>query len=124
MAPGTRVVSNTFDMGNWTPDQSIDAGGDCTSFCRAHKWIVPAKVGGTWRLPDGELKLTQRYQTVTGLMSVGGKEIPISEGRLSGSAISFAAGGERFTGTVSGTRIEALTPNGRKQTWTGVLDEM
>ncbi len=34
MAPGTRVVSNTFDMGNWTPDQSIDAGGHCTSFCR------------------------------------------------------------------------------------------
>ena len=46
MRPGTRVVSNTFRMGDWTPDQSIEAGGDCTSYCTAHKWIVPAKVAG------------------------------------------------------------------------------
>jgi hypothetical protein len=74
MKPGTRVVSNTFTMGDWTADQTIDAGGDCTSYCKAFKWIVPAKVGGTWRLPDGELKLTQRHQTVTGLLLTGGKE--------------------------------------------------
>lgn len=122
MKPGTRVVSNTFDMGDWTPDQTIDAGNECMSFCRAHKWIVPAKVGGVWRLPDAELKLTQRYQTVTGLLSTGGKEVPITDGRLNGAAISFEAGGQRYTGTVTGTRLEAKAGNGPAQTWTGTLD--
>ena len=123
MKPGTRVVSNTFMMEDWTPDQSIGAGGDCKSFCKAHKWIVPAKVGGTWSLPDGELKLTQRYQMFTGTLSAGGKELPISEGRLNGAEISFIAGDLRYVGTVSGTRIEAKTQDGRSQTWTGVLSE-
>lgn len=122
MKPGTRVVSNTFDMDDWVPDQWIEAGGDCESFCRAYKWTVPAKVGGTWRLPGGELKLTQIYQTVTGLLSVAGKDVPITEGRLDGAAISFAAGGERYTGTVNGTTIDAKAPDGRSQTWTGILD--
>src|SRR5262245_40730060 len=53
LRPGTRVVSNSFDMGDWTPDQTIQAGPECTSWCRAHLWIVPAKVQGTWKLPDG-----------------------------------------------------------------------
>ena len=67
LRPGTRVVSNSFDMGDWTPDQTIQAGPECTSWCRAHLWIVPAKVQGTWKLPDGgELTLEQRYQAVTG----------------------------------------------------------
>ena len=123
MKPGTRVVSNTFTMEDWTPDQSIDAGGDCTSFCKAHKWIVPAKVGGAWSLPDGELKLTQRYQMVTGTLTVRGEEMPIAEGRLNGAEISFIAGDARYVGTVSGTRIDAKTLDGRMQTWTGVLSD-
>ena len=120
MKPGTRVVSNTFTMGDWTADQTIDAGGDCTSYCKAYKWIVPAKVDGTWRLPDGELKLTQRYQTVTGTLSTGGKETPITEGRLNGAEISFVAGDVRFNGTVTGTRIEATAQNGSSQKLTAV----
>jgi hypothetical protein len=123
MKPGTRVVSNTFTMGDWTADQTIDAGGDCTSYCKAYKWIVPAKVGGAWRLPNGELKLTQRYQTVTGTLTIDGKETPISEGRLNGAEISFVAGDVRFSGTVNGTRIEAKAQDGSRQTWSGVLSE-
>lgn len=121
MKPGTRVVSNTFTMGDWTPDQSIDAGGDCTSYCRAHRWIVPAKVGGTWKLPDGELKLTQKYQTVTGTLTSGGKEVAISDGKLNGSEIAFSAGDARYTGQVNGTRIDAKTAAGKTQSWTGTL---
>lgn len=123
MKPGTRVVSNTFKMGDWTPDQTIEAGGDCTSYCTAHKWTVPAKVGGTWRLPDGELTLAQRYQMVTGSMSAGGTQTPITEGRLNGAELSFVAGGKRFKGIVSGTRIEATAPDGSKQVWVGVLND-
>src|SRR5687767_11132984 len=64
MKPGTRVVSNTFDMGDWKADETINAGGDCVSWCTAHKWIIPAQVGGDWKLANGQLKLTQTYQVV------------------------------------------------------------
>lgn len=48
MKPGTRVVSNTFDMGDWKADQTIEsADADCSNFCRAYKWIVPARAEGT-----------------------------------------------------------------------------
>jgi tRNA G37 N-methylase Trm5 len=50
MKPGTRVVSNSFDMGDWEPDQTADVSDDCRSYCRALYWVVPAKVAGTWKL--------------------------------------------------------------------------
>ncbi len=43
MQPGTRVVSNTFSMGDWEPDQVIDSNGHT-----AYLWRVPAQVGGGW----------------------------------------------------------------------------
>src|SRR5712691_3443732 len=48
LKPGTRIVSNTFTMDEWTPDQTATVGVDCSSWCTALFWIVPAKVGGTW----------------------------------------------------------------------------
>ena len=98
MKPGTRVVSNTFEMGDWQPDDSIDAGSDCTSYCRAFKWVIPAKVGGVWRVGDGELKLTQTYQMLDGVLVRGGKSQPISNARMNGAEIVFTAGGRRYTG--------------------------
>lgn len=101
MAPGTRVVSNTFDMESWEPDDRIDAGGDCSSWCTAYKWVIPAKVGGTWRLGDGELRLTQTFQMLEGQLIRGGKTLPISDARMDGVRIAFTAGGQRYTGAVS-----------------------
>ena len=106
MRPGTRLVSNTFDMGDWESDDRVDAGGDCARFCRAYLWIVPANVEGTWRLAQGQLTLTQTYQMLTGTLTVDGKPTPISEGRMNGEAISFVAGGQTITGRVSGNTIE------------------
>jgi SAM-dependent methyltransferase len=99
---GTRIVSNTFDMGDWTPDQSIDAGGNCTSWCRAHLWYVPAKVQGTWKAPDGDLVLEQKYQMLTGTLA--GK--PITKGRMNGAQITFSVGDKQYTGKVDGNTIE------------------
>ena len=50
MKPGTRVVSNTFMMGDWEPDDRVEAPPGCSSFCKASLWIVPAKVEGTWQM--------------------------------------------------------------------------
>jgi len=44
MRPGTRIVSNSFAMGEWKPDQEVHVEGDCHSFCTAYLWIVPAKI--------------------------------------------------------------------------------
>ncbi len=106
MRPGTRLVSNSFNMGDWEADDRIDAGEGCSNYCRAYLWIVPANVEGDWRLPQGRLTLTQNYQMLTGTLTVDGQQTPISEGRMNGEAISFVAGGQTITGRVSGNTIE------------------
>jgi hypothetical protein len=109
LRPGTRVVSNSFDMGDWTPDQTIQAGSECTSWCRAHLWIVPAKVQGTWKLPDGgELTLEQRYQVITGTLRMGASNMNISTGKVIGDQIMFTAGTQQYTGRVTGNTIEGI----------------
>jgi hypothetical protein len=118
MKPGARIVSNTFDMDDWQPDESIDAGGECSSWCRAHKWIVPAKVEGDWRLGNGALKLTQSFQMLSGTLTQGGREMPLSDAKMDGSAITFTAGGQRFSGSVAGARMSGSRPDGSK--WTAV----
>lgn len=112
MRPGTRVVSNSFSMGDWQPDDSIDAGPGCTSWCRAHKWVVPAKVGGTWSLGDASLQLTQTYQMLDGALTLGGRTFPISEARVNGAAIAFTAGGRRYSGKVDGSSMTGTVEGG------------
>ena len=119
MKPGTRVVSNTFDMGDWRADQTIESvETDCSNFCRAYRWVVPAKAAGTWRLDDGELRLKQRFQMLEGTLLQGGQEVAISEGRMNGAEIAFTAGDRQFTGSVDGGRMAGTsrTPQG-SQTW-------
>jgi hypothetical protein len=106
MKPGTRIVSNTFDMGDWTPDEVATAVDGCTSYCRANFWIVPAKVAGTWKLPQGELKLEQKYQMITGTLRNGNVTTPITNGKMSGEQISFTVDGTTFTGKVNGNAME------------------
>src|ERR1700758_591024 len=71
LKPGTRIVSNSFTMGDWTDDETTTASEGCTSYCTAYLWIVPAKVEGTWKLPQGELTLKQTYQMLTGTLKNG-----------------------------------------------------
>ncbi|MDP3255778.1 cyclopropane-fatty-acyl-phospholipid synthase family protein [Bosea sp. (in: a-proteobacteria)] len=118
MKPGTRVVSNTFTMDDWTPDETAVLAENCVNFCRAHFWVVPAKVGGTWRLGDGELSLTQKFQMLEGTLTRGGKALPITEARMQGSEISFMADGRRYTGTVTDGRMSGRSEGaGQAQDW-------
>jgi SAM-dependent methyltransferase len=108
LRPGTRVVSNSFDMEDWQPDETASVNEDCTSWCRAMLWIVPAKVAGTWQTPQGDLVLQQTFQMVTG--TLGGK--PIADGKLRGDELTFTAGGGKWTGRVSGTTIKGTVTGG------------
>jgi len=104
LKPGTRIVSNTFDMGDWKPDESATVPG-CDSWCTAHLWIVPAKTEGTWRLPKGELMIKQNFQMISGTLRNGNTVTPIS-GKLKGEQISFTAGKTSYTGRVNGHSME------------------
>jgi hypothetical protein len=119
MKPGTRVVSNSFTMGDWKSDESQSAQGDCTSYCTAYLWIVPAKVAGIWKSGKAEIKFAQEYQMVHGSVGSGGKLVPVLNGRLRGDQLSFTAGDGRYAGRVSGDRIEGtVTAGGRTSPWT------
>jgi hypothetical protein len=117
MKPGTRVVSNSFDMGDWNPDERAEAKGECTSYCRAMLWIVPAKVGGEWSGANGRLSLNQTYQTFAGSITMGGSTSQITSGKINADAVEFEAGGKRYKGKVDGNRMSG-TIEGSKDTWT------
>jgi hypothetical protein len=95
-------------MEDWQPDETASVNEDCTSWCRAMLWIVPAKVAGTWQTPQGDLVLHQTFQMVTG--SIGGK--PIADGKLRGDELAFTAGGSKWTGRVSGNTITGTVTGG------------
>ena len=116
LRPGTRIVSNTFTMGEWEADDTATIGG-CDSWCTALFWIVPAKVEGTWRLPQGELALKQEFQMISGTLSSDGKSTPV-KGRLNGNQISFSADGVQYTGRVRGNSIEGTVKGGKGGKWT------
>jgi hypothetical protein len=97
LAPGTRIVSNSFEMGDWEPDAQAKSE-PCTTWCTALLWIIPAKVAGTWQLGNDPLVLAQRYQIVEG--TLGG--VPISGGRLHGAELTFTANGKAYTAKVAG----------------------
>jgi SAM-dependent methyltransferase len=128
MKPGTRIVSHSFSMDDWTADEVSNVDGK-----RAYFWIVPANVQGTWslemtaegRTERAELSLEQHYQQISGAVMRG----PIAEGlrepRLRGFRIAFghvdAAGVQReFNGRVTGDKMEGSfrTFGGTEGRWT------
>ena len=88
---GTRIVSTTFTMQNWQYDDVVKIYDPTSEWTTAYLWIVPAKVGGTWKFTGGELKLTQQFQIVTGELIKGGKSTKITAGKLRGDDITFTA---------------------------------
>lgn len=121
LKPGTRIVSNTFDMGEWKPDRVAPKGPDdgCIGrFCDGLLWIVPAKVHGTWQLAQGELTLQQHFQTFSGTLRSGGETLPVTGGRLAGKRIVFTAGGIRYEGLVEGATMRGTRESsGKREGW-------
>jgi SAM-dependent methyltransferase len=106
LGPGSRLVLNTFAIPEWEADaRETLQGGDCTTWCTSLLYYVPARIGGTWKTPRGELTLIQSFQNVTGTMTTGGKAVNVT-GKLRGGHITLNAGGTELTGQVRGDRIE------------------
>jgi SAM-dependent methyltransferase len=113
MKPGTRIVSNTFDMGEWRPDESVSRMPDCQTFCTAYRWTVPAQVGGVWRLGSEELILTQNFQVLEGTLKRRGAIQELTNARLDGERIRFSAGADNYVGEVRGDTISGTLSDGR-----------
>ena len=114
LRPGTRIVSNTFHMGDWIADSTALGDENCGHYCTALMWIVPAKVGGTWIMDDGVLTLDQKFQMVTGSLRTPSETIRITDGRLRGDLLTFTHKFQRYSGRVKDDVIEGSVTSGNK----------
>ncbi len=114
MRPGTRIVSNTFTMGEWQADETSQIAETNGYYRTALLWIVPAKVEGTWKSAQGDLSLKQSFQNVVGTAQQGNVAAAIMNGKLRGNEINFTAGGAQYSGRVSGNVIEGTIKSGGK----------
>jgi hypothetical protein len=117
LAPGARVVSNNFHLGDWRPDSTVHFGSGATR-ATIHLWLVPARVDGFWSLAVEDaaigyaLELDQRFQHATGSARAEGRSYEVENIRLRGDSIGFTArlgdAGEEmhFTGRVFERRME------------------
>jgi SAM-dependent methyltransferase len=108
LKPGTRIVSNTFSMGDWEADVTDtvpEAAGCNSSWCKVLFWVVPAQVAGTHPTRHGELTLRQHYQTLSGTLRSGTTTYAL-EGRVRGEEITFTAGGRNYAGRMNGKTLE------------------
>lgn len=110
LAPGTRIVVNTFWVQGWTPDDTIKVEDDCESWCTSHLIIIPARVQGEWRAGEGVLALTQTYQQVEGTYTAVGGTPEAVKGLLRGTDMTLTIGGMEYRGAVNGRTME-LTAN-------------
>jgi len=128
MRPGTRVVSHAFTMDDWQADQVESADGRT-----AYMWIVPAKVGGTWKIDVAgggarsyEATFVQQYQNIGGSAKADGRNVQFSNGKLRGETINFTIADDSnvrrdFTGRVNGNKIEGTVKTGSAESrWTAI----
>ena len=108
LKPGTRIVSNSFTMGEWEADETFRVSpeaGCTTSWCTALLWIVPAHVAGTYKTPQGELTLQQAFQALSGTLLTDGTHYPL-QGKVRGEEISFSVRGQKYVGRLKGKNLE------------------
>ena len=132
LAPGTRIVSHDWDMGEWRPDRSVTVpapgkpvGREQTS--TVHLWIVPARVAGRWtgtiedrgRARRIELTIEQRFQDLGIGLATRAAPPVFGSGSLVGNRLAFTLtqGGatQRFEGSVRDDRIEGRVLIGERQ---------
>ena len=128
MKPGTRVVSNTFRMDSWIPDQEVRVNSNEVALL----WIVPPSIDGNWifsGLPSMEtanIKFLQKKQFIDGTISqIDKRPINFEDGRIRGDEIEFDfvlnSKKYAFRGTVKNSEISGLLNNDPKLAVTGRL---
>lgn len=119
LTPGTRIVTNRFAIEGWSADEISRVGGDSELCCTALLYVVPAQVGGTWRLEESEIRLEQIFQMLSGTLHVDGISTTV-EGRLNGDEVTFTALGDEYVGCVRGDFITGKINGGAGGDWSAV----
>jgi SAM-dependent methyltransferase len=126
LKPGTRIVSHSFNMGDWRPEKEVQINGRHLYF-----WTVPAQkaaaLDGEWAFrmptPNGEMEakliLKTEGERVSGTFFFPeDRRLEIQDGKLSGNQMNFIvrrnrpSGGVmvyRMSGTVEGDEIKGKT---------------
>jgi precorrin-6B methylase 2 len=119
LKPGTRVVSNSFTMEDWTADETATVTEGCQTWCTALLWIVPAKIEGRWQSSaGGDLTIVQTFQQVSGTLQRNGSSAAITDGRLRGAELSMTIDGAQYMGRVEGNAIVGtVTTAGKTVHW-------
>jgi SAM-dependent methyltransferase len=124
MKPGTRVVSHSFLMDDWRPDES-----SVSTDGAAYLWIVPADMAGKWTFKQQpgkdsfDVSLVQTFQKLSGTAGKGTDDITNAEVRGNQVEMMFSDGDvhTRLKGELKGNRIEAqVTRNDVTSTFIGV----
>ena len=105
LAPGTRIVSNTYRIEGWPEETWAELGDACFTWCAAYLYLVPAKVAGAWRLPVGEIRFTQEIQNLSGTLVYPGGRYESAQGQVKGDHVRFTAGLNAYTGRVRGDEM-------------------
>jgi hypothetical protein len=116
LRPGSRVVSQSYNMGGWRADARTEVRG-----IDIYLWIVPARIAGRWILRDGSreisLAISQEFQEINGSANVGERSLPLLDANLRGDRIEFAldlgaAKPTRFRGRIAGDVMESDSADG------------
>ncbi len=118
LAPGTRIVSHAFTMGEWKSDENVMSGGR-----NLYLWIVPANVAGEWTWMETNepvaLHLEQKFQSVEGTLTVKEDTWPILNVELRGDRIAFTRGEQYYSGRVIQNRIRGTVQSSNTESeWT------
>jgi precorrin-6B methylase 2 len=90
--PGTRVLTSTWNLGTWQPDESSTDG------AAVYMWIVPARVAGGWQwhlnVAGRRVKYSslteQHFQSVEGVVRAGDRREVIQDMKLRGDHLTFS----------------------------------
>ena len=101
LKPGTRLVSHSFDMGDWRPDQTSSSRRPTTTARRLFLGRPGQRHGamgvGPRRRPAGSplhAPTSQQFQVVTASGTTGGWPLEIDDIELAGDVIKFRADAE------------------------------
>jgi SAM-dependent methyltransferase len=143
LKPGTRLVSHSFEMGDWQPDKTSVVATSFGDERDVHFWVVPANATGRWEWEAAGgsgtkhcvLEASQQFQVVTASGREGDWPLSVGDFRLSGDTISFRADteadgkmlsmlyqGQIKGNVITGTVRPAADPKAAAVAWKAVRD--
>ena len=146
LAPGTRIVSHDYGIGDWLPDAEFEMDAPGKPVGRSQKskvlyWVVPDQVAGRWlwQIDDGgkprtvELLLQQNYQKLEASAQLDGRALAVERAALTGKILDVTLAlpgrgrvtfsGHRINQAIEGT-MRPADGKGKTAPWSAVRIEL